>query len=259
MAFLTVNGARLHYTTWGEPTPGRSPIVLIHGSTHTGQVDWGEMAPRLAGAGYHVIVPDCRGHGQSENPHLSYSFAEMAADTAGLIRGLGYDRAHVIGHSNGGNVALLTLMQHPGVTHTCVPQAANAYISADLVEREPPVFDPQRVEREAPEWMNQMIAWHGPTHGEGYWRDLLRLTLHELITKPNYAPADLGQVRRPVLVIQGGADSVNVPGRHAEYIAEHIPQAELWVPEGVGHNVHMERADEWLRRVLDFIARRGRD
>lgn len=257
MPFLTVNGARLYYETFGVALPQQTPIVLIHGSTNTGRSDWDVMAMRLARAGYYVIVPDCRGHGQSANPQLTYSFREMAADTAALVRALGYPQAHLIGHSNGGNVVLVALMDHPDFVATCIPQAANGYVSADLVEKEPPLFDPDRVAREAPAWMEEMQALHGPTHGPDYWRDLLRLTLQELITEPNYSPADLGRVRRPVLVIQGANDRVNATGRHAQYLAENIPAAELWLPEGVAHNVHRERPDEWLARVLDFYQRRA--
>jgi pimeloyl-ACP methyl ester carboxylesterase len=60
-------------------------------------------------------------------------------------------------------------------------------------------------------------------------------------------------VRKPVLVIQGADDGVNAPGRHAQYIAENIPGARLWLPEGVKHNVHKERPEEWLRLVVDFL------
>jgi pimeloyl-ACP methyl ester carboxylesterase len=173
------------------------------------------------------------------------------------VRTLGFERAHLIGHSNGGNVALVTLMEHPEVVQTAVLQAANAYVSADLVEKEPRLYDADRVAREAPGLMDRMIALHGPTHGHDYWRDLLRLTVQAIITEPNYTPADLARVRRPVLVIQGADDGVNAPGRHAQYIAENIPGAELWLAAGVGHNVHRERQVEWLGRVLDFLPRRG--
>src|SRR5690606_22842780 len=52
-------------------------------------------------------------------------------------------------------------------------------------------------------------------------------------------------------------DPVNAPAHHAEFIAQHIPQAELWLPEGVEHTVHAELPDEWLERVQDFWRRRG--
>lgn len=258
MPFIQVNGARLYYETWGKPRPNCAPVVLIHGSYITGRVDWGEVAPLLARE-YYVIVPDCRGHGRSENPNHSYSFFEMAADVVGLVRGLGYERAHIIGHSNGGNIALVTLLEHPDIVQTCIPQAANAYVSPDLVERIPQKLDPDRVARQDPAWMNEMIELHTPTHGEGYWRELLRMTAHAIITEPNYTPQDLSKVRRPVLVIQGEGDATNAPANHAQFIAQHIPDAELWIPAGIGHNVHTEIPCEWVRRVLDFLARRGDD
>lgn len=256
MPFIEVNGARLYYEVSGEDHPGRVPIVLIHGSTMTGQAEWSTLVPFLARE-YRVIVPDCRGHGRSSNPNLSYSFAELAADTAGLIHALGYARAHVIGHSNGGNVALVTLVEHPDAVQTCVIQAANAFVSPDLVEKEPPLFDPERVARESPGWRDRMIALHGATHGRGYWRDLLRLTVHAIITEPNYRPEDLARVTRPAFVIQGKNDGVNAPARHAQYMAQHIPFAELWLPAGIGHNVHLDLSLQWVERVLDFLARRG--
>ncbi|MBI5304662.1 MAG: alpha/beta fold hydrolase [Chloroflexi bacterium] len=256
MAFIEINGAQIYYATFGEDRSDRAPIVLIHGSTGTGQSNWQFVAPLLARE-YRVIVPDCRGHGQSANPHHSYSFKEMADDTAALVRALGYERAHIIGHSNGGNVALVTLIEHPEIVQTAIPQAANAYVSPDLIEKEPAIFDPDRVARERPEWMNEMIALHGAAHGTEYWRDLLRLTLHAIITEPNYTPDDLARVRRPTLVIQGAQDRVNAPMRHAQFIARHIPDAEYWIPAGIGHNVHDELLFDWITRVLDFLARRG--
>src|SRR5512143_79494 len=180
MPFGDINGANIHYELYGTDRPDRLPIVLIHGSTITGHTDWHAIAPLLA-AEYRVIVPDCRGHGQSSNPQLSYSFKELADDTAALIRALGYERAHVIGHSNGGNVALVTLLEHPEVVQTCIPQAANAYVTHYLIEREPKLFDPDRVARERPDWMNEMIALHGEINGKGYWREMLWLTMKEII------------------------------------------------------------------------------
>jgi pimeloyl-ACP methyl ester carboxylesterase len=60
-----------------------------------------------------------------------------------------------------------------------------------------------------------------------------------------------------MLVIMGADDTVNAPDEQAQYIAEHVPNAELWIPEKTGHNVHLEREKEWLEKVLDFLKRRG--
>ena len=258
MPFIKVNGANLYYETFGEDTPGRAPIVLIHGATGTGQSNWRLVAPLLARS-YRVIVPDCRGHGQSSNPNHTYSFKEMADDTARLIHLFGYERAHIIGHSNGGNVALVTLLEHPEVVQSAIPQAANAWVSPDFPEIEPGKFDPDRVAREVPGWMNEMIKLHSPTHGPDYWRDLLKMTVQETVTQPNYTVEDLKRVQRPTLVIQGEVDRVNALYKHAQFIALNIPDAEMWIPQGIGHTVHDELLFAWIEKVTDFLDRRGTD
>jgi pimeloyl-ACP methyl ester carboxylesterase len=257
MPYININDAKIYFQTYGDANPAQPPIVLVHGSTIDSHTDWDSIAPALAKE-YHVFAPDCRGHGHSNNPHLSYSFKQMADDVAAFVHAMGYEKAHIIGHSNGGNVALVTAVEHPEVVQTCIPQAANAYVTRYLIEREPKVFDPERVIREAPEWRDEMIALHGEGNGQEYWRDLLWLTMKEIISEPNYSPADLKRVNLPMLVIMGAEDKVNAPDEHAQYIANNVPGAEMWIPENTGHNVHKEREQEWVEKVLDFLKRRGK-
>jgi len=253
---VTIGRARIHYRTYGAPRRGEPPVVLIHGSTIDGQTDWGHLAPLLARKRL-VLVPDCRGHGRSTEGGEDYSFARMASDTAGLIDALGYPQAHIVGHSNGGNVALVMLLEHPDVVATCVVQAGNAYVSSDLLELEPAKFDPDRVESEDPAWRDEMIGLHGRWHGPEHWRRLLRMTVAEIVSEPHYAPEDLARADRPLLVIEGADDTVNATAGHAAFIAAHVPAAELWRPDGVGHNVHHDRPLEWVEQVGSFWERRG--
>ena len=87
---------------------------------------------------------------------------------------------------------------------------------------------------------------------------MLWLTMNEIISEPNYAPFELARAEMPTLVIMGADDPVNAPDDHAQYIANNIPDAELWIPEKTGHNVHKECEQEWLEKVLDFLKRRGK-
>jgi pimeloyl-ACP methyl ester carboxylesterase len=256
MPYIEINNATIYYQAYGDDQPDRAPILLIHGSTVDSHTDWDSIAPELA-RHYRVFAPDCRGHGRSNNPQMSYSFRELADDVAVIVRALGYERAHIIGHSNGGNVALVTLMEHSDIVQTCIPQAANAYVTRYLIEREPKVFDPERVACEAPVWRDEMVKLHGEVNGKEYWRDLLWLTMKEIISEPNYSPTELERVENPTLVIMGAEDPVNAPDEHAQYIANNIPSAELWIPEKTGHNVHLERREAWIAKVLDFLERRG--
>jgi pimeloyl-ACP methyl ester carboxylesterase len=233
MPYQLINGAQIFYSVYGH-RKSAAPILLIHGSTMTAESEWSGVIPALAEQ-YFVIAPDCRGHGKSSNPNHSYSFGEMAADLALLVHALGFNTAHVIGHSNGGNVALVYLMEHPGEVQTAILQAANARVTPELVEREKRVFTPEWVEANDPAWMQEK----------------------EILAGPNYTPQDLAQVKRPVLVIEGAGDPVNAPGHQAEYIAENIPGAELWRPEGIKHNVHKDLGEEWIAHVLDFLKHKG--
>ena len=257
MSSIKINGAMIYYQDHGEANPPQTPLVLIHGSTIDSHTDWDHIIPALAER-YRVFAPDCRGHGKSNNPRLSYSFREMAGDVAAFIPAMGYKKAHIIGHSNGGNVALVTLMEHPEVVQTCILQAANAFVTPYLIEREPVYFDADRIAREEPDWMDEMIALHEKTNGKDYWRTLVKLTMKETMSEPSYSPEDLSRVMQPVLSIMGADDKSNAADHHAQFIASHIPNAELWVPENTGHNVHLERLEEWLAKVLDFLERRGK-
>ena len=256
MPYVSINNANIYYQSYGDDKPDHAPIVLIHGATSDSHTDWDSVIPALAQQ-YKVFALDCRGHGRSNNPHMGYSFKELADDIAKFVHAMGHKKAHIIGHSNGGNVALVTAAEHPEVTRTCIPQAANAYVTRYLIEREPKVFDPERLARENPEWRDEMIALHSEVNGQEYWKDLLWMTMKEIISEPNYSPADLARINVPMLVIMGGEDTVNAPDEHAQYIALHVPNAELWIPEKTGHTVHSERGQEWIEKVLDFLARRG--
>jgi pimeloyl-ACP methyl ester carboxylesterase len=259
-AFVLRDGATLSYLTTGSPTD--SPVLLIHGSTETAESDWFVHSPigsRLAELGYFVIAPDCRGHGQSTATRvgdgvLSYSFEQMAADGAELLRALGMPRAFVCGHSNGGTVALCLAKSFPLQVQAAVVLAGNAYVDDHVRTRVPIGMDPGRVERESPAWRDSMIALHDAHHGDGYWRSLLVATIAETISYPQWTAPDVAELDVPVLAVQGTVDSVNTPGRHAETIAEWLPRGQLWLAEGRGHSVHREAPDEFVERVTQFFA-----
>jgi len=247
----------MHVDVYGDPAA--PPLLLVHGSTWTGDRDFGPGSGTIArfSQRYRVIVPDCRGHGRSEatwtDGRLDYAFAGMAADMADLLRALGAAPARVFGHSNGGNVALYLACQHPEVTTAAVLLAANAYIDDHLRARVPVGMNPDRVAAESPEWMAEMIDLHDRHHGPGFWRHLLQATIAETITNPDWTRADLADVHVPCLCVQGENDRVNAPGRHAQVLAEWLPNGQAWVPAGIGHSVHHEIPDAFETRVEAFF------
>jgi pimeloyl-ACP methyl ester carboxylesterase len=89
-----------------EEGTGDDLVVLLHGFPELAH-SWRHQLPALAAAGYRAVAPDLRGYGDSDAPTevADYAFAKLVGDIAGLIRALGAERAHVVGHDWGGSIA----------------------------------------------------------------------------------------------------------------------------------------------------------
>jgi pimeloyl-ACP methyl ester carboxylesterase len=102
------DGVRLAYRELGE---GR-PLILIHGylSTATTMVSAG-IAGRMAGRGHRVIMPDLRGHGDSDRPHHAAAWPPdvLADDGLALIEQFGVTGYDLGGYSLGGRTVIRIL------------------------------------------------------------------------------------------------------------------------------------------------------
>src|SRR5204863_6767394 len=109
--FVEANGIRFHYVTAGE-----GPLVLLlHGFPQFWYA-WRHQIPALAQR-FKVVAPDLRGYGDTDKPPrvADYRTGVLAADVAALVKALGYDRAHVVGHDWGGGVAWMTALEQSQV------------------------------------------------------------------------------------------------------------------------------------------------
>ncbi|MFK3739163.1 alpha/beta fold hydrolase [Massilia sp. TN1-12] len=109
-----VNGVRLHYVAGGSG----SPVVLLPGWPETWWA-FHKIMPALA-RHHRVISVDLRGMGASGMPAGGYDKKTMAADIAALVRHLGYDKATVIGHDIGSQVAYAYAANFPLATDKLV-------------------------------------------------------------------------------------------------------------------------------------------
>jgi len=108
MPKLLVNGANLHYRQRGAGTD----VILLHGIA-TNMTYWLlTVMPRLA-PHHRATVYDLRGHGLSDLTESGYTSGELAEDLRGLMDDLDIERAHVVGHSYGGVVALHHAARYP--------------------------------------------------------------------------------------------------------------------------------------------------
>ncbi len=121
---IEIDGLRFHARVGGS-----GPALLcLHGYPQT-HVCWHRMAPRLA-EHLTVVAMDLRGYGQSSAPagnssHTTYAKRTMARDCLGLMRALGHDSFHVMGHDRGARVAYRLALDSP--------DAINRLILLDIV------------------------------------------------------------------------------------------------------------------------------
>lgn len=246
MPFINVSDLKMFYHEYGAPDA--PPLLLIHGSGGTGASEWKTVRDALA-KNFRVVAPDCRGHGKTIDPRNEYTFALLANDLAQFLHVLGIAPAFVVGHSNGGNVALVLTVEHPEAVRKVVVMAGNAYVSDDLLRYGQGKWSVRISEK----WGKELADLHDPANYPGYWRELMDRTGWEIAHAPNYSPDDLRRVKTPAFIIQGANDSVNAPSHHAEFMAEHLANAQLWIAPETGHSVHVEHPQEWVERVTKFF------
>jgi pimeloyl-ACP methyl ester carboxylesterase len=248
----------MHYDEAGTGPP----LVMIAG---LGSVrgSWADAMEDLS-RDFRCLSIDNRDAGENDPETRDYSIADMAADTADFLRAMHIVRAHVMGSSMGGFIALhlalndaalvdsLILVGTSAVTGL-VPMPApnpNEWI-ADPVERAwgrlpettaPGYFaaHPERLAVLADQTrLNRMTA-------AGYARQV------KAINETHDVRDRLGEITAPTLVIHGDQDGM-VPLTRGKQLAVGIPNARLVTLEGVGHVPHREVPDEFCQLVRGFV------
>ena len=110
---ISVNGVELEVFEAGRHNAGK-PVVLCHGWPEHA-FSWRHQVPALVAAGYHVIVPNQRGYGNSSRPVevTDYDIEHLSGDLVALLDHYGYDDATFIGHDWGAMVVWGLTLLHP--------------------------------------------------------------------------------------------------------------------------------------------------
>lgn len=109
--YFDSNGARIFYTVEGNGPP----VILVHGLAAHADLNWRRPGvTRMLAQNFQVIAFDLRGHGLSAKPSDPADYGiEMVEDITRLMDHLNIERAHVVGYSLGGFIALKGLTLHP--------------------------------------------------------------------------------------------------------------------------------------------------
>ena len=102
----------ISYLEWKPTnTSDLEPVLLLHGLADC-TVVWSSLGDYLSSR-YHIVAPDLRGHGESSKPDSGYSSTEIIADLEALMAHLGWEKAHILGHSWGGKLAAIWATHNP--------------------------------------------------------------------------------------------------------------------------------------------------
>lgn len=273
-------GVQIHSEVF-EPVSGApeaGAVLLVSGAdSHCTRWTSAFIQP-LLDLGHRVVRYDHRDSGLSTKvpADVGYTLADLADDACAVMDEHGILRAHVVGRSMGGmvgqvmaldhadRVATLTLLgSSPGLGDESLPSAADWLVDR-MAER---LFAPPAVSH------TERVAWIVELD-EMFAGDRYPITTAERIRTAsaevercwypesghgpavNSSPSRLGRlagISVPTLVVHGTADPV-FPVEHAVALADGIPDAGLWLVEGLGHEVPDGLVPELLDRIREHLA-----
>jgi len=249
--YAPVNGLKMYYEIHGDG----KPLVLLHGSYMTIDLNFAQLIPELAKK-HKVIALEMQGHGRTADIDRPYSYPALASDIDGLLKHLKIDSADVLGYSLGNTVALQLAINHPKrVTNLVIISSVfrlDGWIQSarDIF----PTIKPEFFENTPLKTEYDRLA-----PDKSHWKDwVTKMVASEII------PFDLGAdnlkaLKCPVLFIDGDNDGVDL-----NHVAEMyrlcgggvfgdmagLPKSRLAILPGMTHvNLMMETSK--LMSIID--------
>ncbi len=220
---------------------------------------------------YHAAAWDARGYGDSDDYDGALDFSSYADDLARVLDHFGVERAHVVGLSMGGRIAMDFAARYPSRlltltlcdTHKGFAGFSDEKKKAFIASRKEPLLAGKEPKDIAEPVARTLV---GPNASEAAFRSLVdsMCRLHkESYIKSIEASVmmdvrnDLGAIKVPTHVVVGSEDKLTNVEMARELTAD-IPGATLTVIDDAGHLSNIEKPVEFNTAVLDFLRRHSR-
>lgn len=270
--YAQVGAIKMAYYTRGKG----DPLIMIMGYTST-MAAWDPALLDALDDNNTLILFDNRGVGLStDTQEDKTTIPQMADDTAGLLKALGYDKANVMGWSMGARIAQQVVIRHPGQVMKAVFAAPNpggskqipaeASVAKELNDPKIPVLDKAALAfpntPEGKQAMKESLGRIAAARASGEAPDDMECSLETAkrqdrargdlwrADQSNYE--DLANIKAPVLVADGRDDIIDPPP-NSSLIAARIPFAWLAFYEG-GHAFLYQSAAKFGATVNVFLS-----
>ena len=267
--FIEVDGLRMRYFEEGSGPA----TLLLHGASLGSSADvWAGNLRDLASRGLRVIAPDLPGFGMSDNPE-DVSVGFRAKSVIALMDQLGIERAHIVGHSQSGQIAVRLALSQPDRigkivvlgTASMLPPVEDASDEGDEAETAPPTheqikaqllattYDASKVTAEAVALRQRMST------GKNFEAFLARRAAKGNEKKKDAKPLwqRLDEVKVPMRLIYGRQD--RAAERRAALARERYPSIDLHLIDRCRHLVQWDAPARMASLVGEFLARGAAD
>ena len=210
------------------------PLILLHGNGENcdyfkGQID--EFARY-----YHVYALDTRGHGNTPRGNAPFTIRQFADDLLGFMDSHGIDKAHLLGFSDGGNIAMVFAIKYPDRVNRLILNGANLNAKGVKPSTQIPIEIGYKIAK--------MFARKSPEAKRN--AEMLGL----MVNDPNVLPNELSAIKAKTLVIAGNNDMIK--DAHTRLIAHSIQDSQLVLIKG-NHFIANKCPEAFNRAVLEFL------
>ena len=221
---------RLYYEKAGDG----EPLIMLHGNGEDGTYFKHQM--EYFSKDYRVIAIDTRGHGKSPRGEKPFTIRQFAEDLNGFMEEQGMEKAHLLGFSDGGNIALAFALRYPGKVESLILNGANLCPAGVKPSVQIPIVLGYKI-----------TSFFGMVHHRSRQKaEMLGL----MTTQPDLSPRQLKEVKARTLVIVGENDMIK--DSHSVLICESLPNARLVRIKG-DHFIAAKNPEEFNRAVSRFL------
>ena len=221
---------QLHYIEKGEG----KPLVLLHGNGQS--LNYFQNQIETFSKSYRVFAVDTRGHGRSPRGTAPFTMQQFSEDLRAFFEEHDLQKVHLLGFSDGGNIALTFALRYPEYIEKLIVNGANLNTKGVKLRYQIPIE------------IGYRLAKLSASKNETARRKSEMLGL--MVNEPHICVAQLKNVTMPTLVLVGTNDMIK--DAHSRMIAAALPHAEFVALKG-GHCISKDAPEAYNRTVLDFL------